>query len=431
MYSIYQLLIALLFYLSLPILLPLVLITGKHRAGVWQRLGLYKQLQPVNNSCRIWIHAASVGEVQAASVLITELRNVLPSVEFVLTTMTLHGRQVAEELFPKDVTCLLAPLDVPGIVGWVIRAVNADLYICIETELWPILLHRLNKNGTPVVLANGRMSAKSAGRYLKRKWFFKHVVANFSRCCMISEKDRARYQELGVPVERMEIAGNLKYDRQLPDNHQQLCYTLRQKLQITSTEEVLITGSTHPGEEEPLISVYKELSSTKKMVWIIAPRHLKRLHEVEELLKKSGIAYHLYSEFSPQTRRQHSVILIDQFGKLSQLYCLGSYIFCGGSLIPYGGHNIMEPALWEKVVFYGPSMTDFQDAVEVLEEGGGGFCVTDGADLTTKIEYFRDNPAAYQKGCMAAGWVARAQQGAASNHAAMILKRLNRKQVSH
>ncbi len=424
MYTIYQLFLTLLFFSALPFMLVYVLLTGKHREGLSQRMGLYKRLKRKSPGFRIWLHAASVGEVQAADVLIAELRQQLPDAEYVVTTMTIHGRKIAQSQLGDDITCLLAPLDVPGFVDLAIYNIFPDIYICLETELWPTLLRRLNSRSTPVVLANGRMSERSAKRYLKHRWLFKKVVDNFDALCMISEIDKERYLAIGVPADQIEVTGNLKYDRQSPSDVEMIRRRYREIIQINEDTEVFITGSTHTGEEEILIPVYQALSKDCDMVWIVAPRHLTRLGQIEELLRQNSIEFELFSNLTSGQQRKNAVILVDSFGELSELYSIGTYIFCGGSLVERNGHNILEPAIWDKVVMYGPSMGDFQDAIELLEMADSGVQVDSGKDLFEKISNFRENFAEYSQACERAGIVARAQQGAARRQARMIVSRL-------
>ncbi len=425
MYTLYQLILTLLFYAVLPILFISVLITGNHRRGIRQRLGLYRRLPIRPGGTRIWLHAASVGEVQAAANLIEELRLRLPQAVFLLTTMTVQGREVATRQLP-GVSCLLAPLDVPGIVDWVIHALAPDIYVCLETELWPVLLRRLHRRHVPVVLANGRMSAHSAERYQRYARFFRKVLENFDRLCLISSTDRDRYLAAGADEERCEVTGNLKYDRQLPTDPAEIRSACRQLLKIGPEHEVLITGSTHGDEEERLLPAFRRLRDARPLLWIVAPRHLDRLDQVRELLAARGLGFDLLSSLKAGETRRHHVVLVDSLGDLSRLYSVGTYIFCGGSLVARRGHNIMEAALWNRAVLYGPSMDDFRDAADLLEAAGAGFAVRSGEELAERIAVFRDNPEEYRLACERAGAVARAQQGAAGRHAEEIVALLRR-----
>lgn len=401
------------------LLLAYVLITGNHRAGIRQRLSLYKHVAGEKNVKRVWLHAASIGEVQAASLLIDELRNIDGSVDIILTTMTIHGRDFADSHL-HDVTCLLAPLDMPGLVGRAVRLLDPDVYVCLETELWPLLLRRLRKNGIPVVMVNGRMSLRSVQTYHKYSWFFKTVLANFSRLCLISETDRERFLGAGVAADSIEVTGNIKFDRYLPANVDELQEDYRRLLAVTREDEIFVAGSTHEDEEEQLLPVFKTLENRKELIWLLAPRHLQRLDSILDMFERYNCRVDLFSELQGGKKRQHPVVLIDTFGDLSRIYSIATYVFCGGSLVEKRGHNILEPALWGKPVFYGPSMDDFRDGVELLEGAGCGYTVCSAPELVEKINHFRDNPDVYQQVCRQAGETAGSQQGAAVRQAEVV-----------
>jgi len=420
LYTLYQLLLTLLFYLLLPFALVYVLITGKHREGVHQRLGLYGRLPEKSSKPRIWLHAASVGEVHAADILITELRKAIPEAEYVVTTMTIHGRKLAVEQLSGDVICKLAPLDVPGIVGRVISNIDPDIYVCLETELWPVLLRSLKNRSVPIVLANGRMSDRSVSSYQKHAWLFQQVVENFSVLTMISEADRQRYLSLGIGPREVVVTGNLKYDRKLPADPEAVRAGCRNTLFIGKNTDVFLCGSTHTGEENILLPVYKALKMSGELVWIIAPRHLDRLQQVETMLEEHGVRFDRFSALKNGKQRQHDVVIVDLFGELFELYSIATFVFCGGSLVERNGHNILEPAMWGRTVMYGPSMGDFRDAVEMMDAQGAGLPVTGGRAVFDKISYFRNHREEYQLLCERAGQVARSQQGAAKRQAELV-----------
>ncbi|WP_167495789.1 MULTISPECIES: 3-deoxy-D-manno-octulosonic acid transferase [Desulfosediminicola] len=390
-----------------------------------QRLGLYGRLARKKGKARIWLHAASVGEVHAADILIAELRKEIPEAEYVVTTMTIHGRKLAVELLSDDVICKLAPLDVPGIAGRVISKIDPDVYVCLETELWPVLLRRLNNRSIPTLLANGRMSDKSVTSYQKHAWLFQKVVENFTVLTMISESDKERYVSLGIGPKEVIVTGNLKYDRELPESPTDVRDRCRKTLSIVEGTEVFVCGSTHTGEENILLPVYKALKLSGELVWIIAPRHLHRLEQVETMLMEHGVRFDRYSALKEGHVRQHDVVIVDLFGELFEIYSIADYIFCGGSLVERNGHNILEPAMWGRTVMYGPSMGDFRDAVEMMDLQEAGLPVTGGRAIFDKISYFRNHREEYQLLCQRAGQVAVSQQGAAKRQAGLVASLLH------
>ena len=423
MYNIYQILIGLLFYTCFPLLLLLVLATGRHRQGLSQRLGLYGRIgRQDRQEVRVWLHAASVGEVQAARAIVDALRKRLPQARFILTTMTTHGKRVAQEQLPATVHCLLAPLDVPLIVDHVLTAIDPDIYVCLETELWPLLIHKAAARGVKLVLVNGRMSENSFRNYMKMRWLIAGVLRKFTRIAVISEADRQRYLAVGAGEEHVSVEGNVKYDLALPDDALGLKRRYSSILGLQDGLDVLVAGSTHTGEEELLLPLYMRLHREKELHWIIAPRHLERLPAIIELLQARGLGFHRFSDLQKGEKRRHMLVLLDSLGDLAGIYAVATYVFCGGSLVERGGHNMIEAAIWEKPVFYGPSIGDFRDAAELLESVRAGFRVQDVGALEEMIRAFRKKPAEYADACRRAGAVAGRQQGAAERQAAIIMQ---------
>ena len=422
MYIVYQILVGLLFYACFPLLLLLVLATGRHRQGLSERLGLYRRIRRQDpQEARVWLHAASVGEVQAARTIIDALRKRLPRARFILTTMTAHGKRVAQEQLSPDVHCLLAPLDVPLLVDHVLTAIAPDIYVCLETELWPLLIHKAAARGVRLVLVNGRMSENSFRHYQRIKWLIAGILGKFTRIAVISETDRERYLAVGAADERLSVEGNVKYDLALPDDAPGLKQRYQAILGLPGGLDVLVAGSTHTGEEGMLIPLYTRLHTEKNLLWIIAPRHLERLPSIIELLQARGLGFQRFSDLQKGEKRRHTIILLDSLGDLAGIYAVATYVFCGGSLVERGGHNMMEAAIWDKPVFYGPSIGDFRDAAELLESARAGFRVADVRALEELIRGFRNKPEEYADACRRAGAVAVRQQGAAERQAAVIM----------
>lgn len=420
---VYRWIVGLLFFGSLPILLPLVLLTGKHRRGLWQRLGGYR-LHPNSqgkDGVTVWLHASSVGEVQAVRPIISELKKKLPSASFILTTMTLRGREVAENQLSDSVQCFLAPLDVPGIVGRAIKSFAPDIYICMETELWPVLIDSLSRKGVRLCLVNGRLSEKSFGKYLKTVRFIGRTIRQFDRIAAISASDRNKFVALGAREDKLTVEGNVKYDLDLPSERGRLIDKYRRLLGITD-EQVVIAGSTHDDEELQLCRILDQLGGSGKILQIIAPRHLERLEQIMRSLREEDVAFQLLSAVKSGTeKRTAGLLLVDTMGELALLYGIGDYIFCGGSLVAKGGHNLMEAAVWNKAVFYGPHVEDFHDAAALLEQVEAGFRVADVEDLVVRVNYFRRHPEEYHAACLRAGEIARQQRGSAARQAAIVL----------
>ncbi len=421
MFRIYRITVGLLFYCSLPISLLFVWITGKHREGLLQRFGLYPQNVDKGKKKRnIWLHAASVGEVQAARAIIAEIRKQLGESNIFLTTMTLAGRKVAESQIEPKVSCYLAPLDIPGIVELAIKRIKPDVYICIETELWPVLLDALSQRQVYVGMANGRISSRSFEKYKKLGGFIAYVLGRFDRMAVISEKDRAKYLSLGASPYSLIVEGNVKYDIKNKENTAEIVRHYKELLQIT-TEEVFIAGSTHNDEEHRLLEMLINQTTPPKLLFLFAPRHIERIASLEKFLQSQKYDYHLLSQLKTSIQqRKHSLILVDTMGDLAELYGVSDYIFCGGSLVPKGGHNLMEAAIWGRAVFYGPFIDDFHDAADLLESEQCGFKIADVADLEKRLHYYRVHSQEYFAACHRAGKVAKSQQGSSSRQVSHI-----------
>ena len=378
-------------------------------------------------SCRVWIHAASIGEIKAAGIIIEHFRKREPESLFILTTMTIHGRDFARSNMGKDIDCFLAPLDIPLITDIVIKRINPDVYVCLETELWPLLIHKIKQRGAATVLLNGRISDKSIGRYRKLKFLFGQVLRNFDRIGAISVTDKERFLELEADPDRVSITGNVKHDIVLPGEPKAIQAHYRNLLGLEAQTRVFVAASTHPPEEELLLPLFETFSSTFAHVWLIAPRHLDRIEGIQELLVRRNISFDLLSDCKQGKSRSSLLVLVDTFGDLSELFSVASFVFMGGSLVDYGGHNLMEAAIWDKAVVFGPYMQDFHDSARELETAGGGFRINSPDELEKILQRFMENSAALEAAGAIAGKIARKQQGAAVLQAELIHQALNRK----
>ena len=402
--------------------------TGRYREGLGQRLGFVgAEWKSHEGAMRIWLHGASVGEVLLARLLIKELAAILPEANFIISTMTEQGMEMARKEAGDKVRCIYAPLDLVGIVERAIRRIQPAMYICLETELWPAFLLQAKKSGSKLVILNGRLSERSFHRYQFAKGPMAKILACFSMISVIQQSDAKRFMSLGAEPEKVRVLGNAKYDQDIkslaPESEEQY----RHWLNLQTGQPLLVAGSTHTGEEEMLLTVFQDLKKAtgmQDMVWIVAPRHLQRLPEVEAMLKQKQVPYQRLSDVK-NYERTTDTILVDSIGDLAGIYSIASYVFCGGSLVERGGHNIMEAALFGKPVFYGPSMKDFSDAAELLESVGGGFPVSSPEALTESILYFMDHPEEYNNAGRRAREISATQQGSARKQAELVKEVLN------
>lgn len=423
-YALYQLLSWLFFIAFFPFYLLYCACTGRYWTGWGQRFGFVEAGCLQDKPQRLWLHASSVGEVQVARALIRVLARRLPRASFTLSTMTEQGYEAASKQLPTGVRLIRAPFDLAGIVERVLRAVDPVVYICLETELWPNILRQAHRRGTKLVLLNGRLSARSYRRYRFFGRFMAELLSKFSAAAVINSEDAGRYIALGLDPDKVFVLGNAKYDLSAVDAAGDKGSDCRQRLGLAEKQPVLVAGSTHSGEEEMLLEVYNDLRSRDarlaNLVWIVAPRHLSRLPEVAGLLTEKGIKFDRLSE-TAGPGRQADVILVDAVGDLAGLYSVADFVFCGGSLVDRGGHNIMEAAVHGRPVFYGPSMKDFADAAQLLEAVGAGFRITQPREMTEAVLYFLDHDKDYAEAGVRARDVALAQQGSAEKQAQLVV----------
>ncbi|NNK12796.1 MAG: hypothetical protein HKP52_01005, partial [Desulfofustis sp.] len=247
---------------------------------------------------------------------------------------------------------------------------------------------------------------------------------SFGRIGVISESDRQRFVEVGADPARVSVTGNIKDDTRLPDNFESTAPRWTEMLNLPDETDVLVAGSTHHPEEELLLPLVDEFISGGGVA-IIAPRHLDRLADIESSISDRGLRYDRLSELKNGGRRTHPLVLVDTFGDLGELYSVATFVFVGGSLCGSGGHNVMEPAIWERPVLFGPDTTDFKEAAAALENCGGGFRVDDIDDLDQKISQLQQDRKLLAHTAKMAGNAARQQQGAAQRQAELIRRCLS------
>jgi len=368
-------------HLSLLIISPFIffkLITDKrYRTGLSERLGDIPEtiLESLNGQRPIWFHAASVGEVIASQRLLEGIRERWPHKKLLISAFTPTGKDTAIAKTKADGVIFL-PLDLPWIVRKVLKKINPSVIILMETELWPNMISRAGNMGIPVVTVNGRISDRSYGKYWFISPLLRKVFDHINRFLMQSDADAQRIVTLGADHSKVSVTGNIKFD---------LKAVYRD---IPFMDEwggpLLIAGSTHKGEDAVLLGIYKELRvHHPDLKLLLAPRHLERVTEVEGILEEKGLRWMRRSEV--EERINEPVLLLDTLGELAYFYRYGNIVFMGGSLVPIGGHNLVEPALYGKPVLFGPHVENFRDAAQILTNSGGGIRVKDSDDLKDQL----------------------------------------------
>jgi len=404
-YRLYSATIALLALLYLPVFLLRKVWRAGYPLALRDRLG-FVPVAPGPE--RFWVHAVSVGEVMAAVPLVHALRQRWPAVEVVVSTVTGTGAQVARARLPEAAVAFTFPVDLAGATRRAVRRVRPRCFIALDTELWPNLLRALAQAGIPAVLVNGRISDRSFGRYRRVRGLFRRVLENVALFAMQSEEDARRIIALGARPERVVVTGNLKMEA--PEGQEGADRLWRRLLHLGEAR-VWIAGSTHRGEEGPILDAFVTLRDGREpLCLILAPRHPERVDEVAGLARARGLRAVRRSQIGSGSAGD--LILLDTVGELATLYAVADVIFVGGSLVPAGGHNVIEPALHAKPIVFGPHMANFREAAALLTRAGGAVQLRDVADLAPTLRRLLGDAAA-RRALGGAAWTAvRAHQGA-------------------
>lgn len=354
----------------------------------WQgRFGRYREFH--GPSCvgtpRLWFHAASVGEITGAMATIRLVRERWPSAVIWLTVGTPTGYQFAREKLGDAAEVRPFPLDFPWVIREACQYFRPDVYVALEGEFWPNLHAWLRRQNVPAVLLNGRISERSARRYRRAGRLFGPIFQHFRWLAMHSEEDRQRVIALGAAPERTLALGSAKYDALLARTVNSPVESWRTALSIASDTPVIIGGSLRRSECLELLRVFAELQEAHpRLVGLFVPRHLAQLPNMMTWLQEKGISYQFLSRVRAGEPRTSAVILVDEMGVLFDLYALGDLIFVGGTLEPIGGHNILEPAAWGRVVFYGPYLDRVRAEHHSLEISGAGIIVENSQRLLSQ-----------------------------------------------
>ncbi|MCM8791935.1 MAG: 3-deoxy-D-manno-octulosonic acid transferase [Candidatus Omnitrophica bacterium] len=339
----------------------------------------------------IWIHAVSVGEVGAVRVLIKKLRECYPQKKIVLTTVTSAGRKIAEAILPKEDIYYL-PLDLSFLIRSFVRKINPSLFIIVETELWPNLLLSVKKKRVPLVLVNARISSFSLRGYKLIKWLLINLLDYIDLFLVQTDVDKERFLRLGVNPEKIKISGNMKFDI-LDDYKLEKDNFILKKLGVNLGEKLLVAGSTHPGEEELILRVFKRLKEKFPFLrLLIAPRHPERAVKIANLVKKEGLRAEFISTIERAPSRKDSIFILDILGRLLDFYGIADIVFVGGSFVKKGGHNILEPALFKKPIIFGPYMFNFQDISEQFLKENAALVVRNQEEFYKIVEEIINEP---------------------------------------
>lgn len=429
MYVLYNIILLAAAIIGIPYYFFKMAFTGKYRKSLILKLGGRQEqvLARLKKAPHVWIHAVSVGEVTAAAPIVASLKQKRPDAEIIFSTSTETGQEIARRLI-KDVSAFIYfPLDIPCVVRKMIRQVNPGVFAMVETELWPNFLKVCSQNNIQTLLVNGRVSPRSFPKYKLTRFFWKKVLSNLCAAGVIAGIDADRLKNIGIDSRKIQILGNAKYDALAAMASPELQKEITALLNVQKNERFLVAGSTHQGEEEVLIDVYRQLiKKYPDFKLIIVPRHIERTKAVLELLHKYNLddVITVGRIKSGQGRQGERIIIVDVIGELFKVYSLATIVYCGGSLVPKGGQNILEAAAWGKVIFYGPSMEDFSEEKALLENVDAGATIENAAQLLQGIIRALDNPEELERKGAAGKAIVAANMGAAARYADLINRHL-------
>ncbi|HTV97167.1 MAG TPA: lipid IV(A) 3-deoxy-D-manno-octulosonic acid transferase [Steroidobacteraceae bacterium] len=370
--------------LAAPLAFAALLARGVRDRAYWAHLGERFGFGRELHASGIWLHAVSLGEVSAAAALLRGLRARHPHIPLVLSTATPTGRAQALALFGSQIEMRFLPYDTPGSMRRFLERIRPRLAIIMETELWPNLLHECRRRGVPVLFASARLTARSVSRYRRLPTLFAPALAHNASIAAQTPEDAERFIAIGAQRARTRVTGNVKFDMQLGPAVAERGRELRRL--YLGARPVWTAGSTHEGEEQTLLRAHAALVRTAAdALLVLVPRHAERFEVVASLLARQGVIFDRRSS-AAAVRPQASVLLADTMGELTALYAASDAAFVGGSLVPVGGHNLLEPAALGVPVITGPYTANSGDIARRLIERGGALEAADAPALARAVQ---------------------------------------------
>jgi 3-deoxy-D-manno-octulosonic-acid transferase len=382
-----RLLYSLAFYLLMPLVLLRLLwrsrLAPAYRQRLAERFGLIRL--PAGEGPVIWVHAVSVGETLAAAPVIEALLARHPEHRVLVTTTTPTGSERVRALFGDRVAHVYAPWDLPGAVRRFLRRVRPRLLLIMETELWPNTLHHSSRQGCRILLANARLSERSARGYARVGSLTRDMLRQLDCVACQAREDGERFVALGLPRERLEVTGSIKFDLELDAALRREALALREALGC-ERRPVLVAASTHPGEEEQLLQAFAALRRDfDNCLLVLVPRHPERFDPVDRLCREAGWQV-LRRSRDPLPSLSQDILLGDTMGELRLLLSAATIAVIGGSLVPHGGHNVLEASAWGVPVVTGPHMFNFEEISALLVAAGGMIRLADAGELSACLQ---------------------------------------------
>lgn len=368
--------------------------SGKSRRGLAERLGLLPTQKCAGDTPCLWLHAVSVGETFAARPIWQALLAALPGWRLLHSTTTDTGQaQAVKSVGAHGQTCFF-PIDLLPCVWLALARARPAFIVLVETELWPNFLAIARLRRIPVMLVNGRISDRSLRRALRLAPLYRWMTGNVDRFCMQSDEDAARIIRLGADPARVMVMGNSKFDQVLTHVPLDEQAQLRDALGLRHDEPLLLAGCTHPGEEETVLRAFRQVKAAVPAArLLLVPRHIQRAQEVEAMAVAHGFAAVRKTRLAQASPPPDAVIILDTIGELARAYALCRAAFVGGSLVPVGGHNVLEPVALGKPALFGPYTSNFRDIVQLVQDAGVGMPITGADDLAAHWQTFLTDPA--------------------------------------
>ena len=386
---------SLLTYVAAPLFSVVLLFRGLRDRTYWSNFGERFGFGPALPQSCIWVHAVSVGEVQAAAALVNSLRELYPDIPIVVTTFTPTGAGRARTLFRDRAQVRYLPFDLPGAVRRFFKRIQPRIAVIFETELWPNLYHECGRRRVPLVLASARLSARSVDRYRRLGALFRETLAQGVVVAAQGEVDATRFKALGSDPGNTHVTGNLKFDFSVPPDTAERGRALR--AYYAGGRPVWVAGSTHGGgEEEALIEAQKIVHGRiPRALLVIAPRHPNRFGEVAAQLVSRGVGFVRRSQTpAAGAIAEAEILLLDSLGELLDFYAGSDVAFVGGSLVPIGGHNLLEPAALGLPILTGPNTANSAEVARLLIERGAAEVVRNPQELADKVVALLSDPGA-------------------------------------
>jgi 3-deoxy-D-manno-octulosonic-acid transferase len=395
MYLLYTALLILFAAATSPWMVYQALRYRKYVSSLPQRLGRLPASFNPTAQPSIWVHAVSVGELVAARPLIAALRARHPHHAIFVSTTTRSAQELAQRNAADVDGVFYCPIDLRFILRRTLNVVRPELLLIVETDLWPNLLRECHARGVRIAIVNGRLSSRSFPRYHMVRGFFRHVLADIDRFCVQSDDSARRFVALGAAADRVTVTGSLKFDTlgrsdaAPAGTRQQILRTLA----FSPSQPVLVAGSTMKGEDAIVLRAFGRLKATlPSATLILAPRHPERFDDVVRQAERAGFETVRRTALPPDGDPQADVIVLDTIGELATVYQLATLAFVGGSLVPTGGHNVLEPAACGRAVLFGPYMRNFAEIANAVVANGAGVQVASEAEFEAQVLALMTDP---------------------------------------